>query len=79
MRILGNILLLPTNKSHIPNRIHPFTSRIHNNNNLRTPIQHSHWNVSFAMHNSDYNVHACQDTKFNFLVMNSFREFYAAA
>ncbi len=26
-----------------------------------------------------YNVHACQDTKFNFLVMNSFREFYAAA
>ena len=25
-----------------------------------------------------YNVHACQDTKFNFLVMNSFREFYAA-
>ena len=26
-----------------------------------------------------YNVHACQDTKLNFLVMNSFREFYAAA
>ena len=26
----------------------------------------------------NYNVHACQDTKFNFLVMNSFREFYAA-
>ena len=25
-----------------------------------------------------YNVHACQDMKFNFLVMNSFREFYAA-
>ena len=27
----------------------------------------------------EYNVHACQDTKLNFLVMNSFREFYAAA
>ena len=26
-----------------------------------------------------YNVHTCQDTKLNFLVMNSFREFYAAA
>lgn len=28
---------------------------------------------------TSYNVHACQDTKLNFLVMNSFREFYAAA
>lgn len=28
--------------------------------------------------NKMYNVHACQDMKFNFLVMNSFREFYAA-
>ena len=28
---------------------------------------------------AEYNVHACQDTKLNFLVMNSFREFYAAA
>lgn len=42
-------------------------------------------NYMFAFYNPPfttpmlYNVHACQDTKLNFLVMNSFREFYAAA